>query len=201
MCWELCGEVVGRACRGAHRPGARRSEVIARSSPGRKRPALGASHSPVYRKCRTRVEGSQEAGRWRQRGGWGGWRGEKGVNRAGWRFPDSPWNNKTRCGAVRNARSAAAAAVVLVGQECQQYVLLFIQHSLHCVVCKPHFRQYYITRLSPYCVLSVLGCIEMSYKRHSTHKNVVFLFLFFIYLTLGLYQRAVVIYISWLTLY
>ena len=44
------------------KPGARRSEVIARSSPGEEASGLGASHQPVYRKCRTRVGLWREAG-------------------------------------------------------------------------------------------------------------------------------------------
>lgn len=38
---------------------------------------------------------------------------------AGWRFPDSPLNNKMRCGPLRNARSAVIVAPVF--QECLQY--------------------------------------------------------------------------------
>lgn len=66
--------------------------------------------------------------RWRQKGGWGGRWKEKGVTVAGWRFPDSPSNNKMRCGAVRNARSAVI--VVPVCQECLQSVTVYIHHGL-----------------------------------------------------------------------
>lgn len=118
----LCGEVVDRVCRWLARSGARHSEVIARSSPGRKCPAKELPNSLFTGNAgQGRGSGGRQGGG--DRRGQIGCGEENGVTAVGWRVPDSPLNNKMWPGPARNATSAFIVAPVC--QECLQPPILY----------------------------------------------------------------------------